>query len=87
MKYTFEEKLHSGDLDFNFLQSMESQLLSEMESDEDLKKEIAEIVKDEEPELSEDAVASEVQSRLETMASNAVDNIRIYCSFDLEVSV
>ena len=89
MTITFEEKLRYRDLSSDRIDELVESVKNYIKGNEDIMKEIKEFCEEENKDSVEGKLSMKdyIDLKIDEMANDAVDKIRIYCSFDLEVSI
>ena len=82
MTFDFHDyKLTSGDLSSSFIEQIEEALETRIREDAELIKEIEQYCKEE----SAEDIGGKLELVIDDMIAEAVNGLRIYCDFDMEV--
>jgi hypothetical protein len=84
---TLEQKLRHSDLSDEFIRDLEGTVRDSIKGDEELMKQISESEKAEFPDVDEAKLKSFIDLKVDDIATETVEKIRIYCDFDLEITL
>jgi len=87
MIFTYEDKIRAGDLAFDYKEELIGITIDRIKDDDELMQDITQYCRGEQMEY-EGALKLQqlIDLKVEELAKKAVDSIRIYASFDIEVS-
>ncbi len=87
MIFTYEDKIRSGDLAFDYKEELIGITIDRIKDNDELMQDITQYCKGEQMEYKGAFKLQQlIDLKIEELAEKAVDSIRIYASFDIEVS-
>lgn len=85
MRFSYDDKIRAGDLDNSYRDSLVKYTIDRIRDEKELMEEIREFIIDENPEATESQIESWIDLKIDEIAEEAIDRIRVYVEFDVEV--